>query len=89
MREARAFLNARRGEAILLQRGAGRSPERAPRLAFALHRCPGMSHTELHRLERAQAHGAALPAARIAATLTEGALLVLVVGIWWVTCAAG
>ena len=48
-----------------------------------------MSHTELHRLERAQAHSAALPAARIAATLTEAALVALVVGIWWLTCAAG
>ena len=48
-----------------------------------------MSHTELHRLERAQAHRAALPAARIAAALTEGALLVLVLGIWWVTSGAG
>jgi hypothetical protein len=48
-----------------------------------------MSHTELHRLERAQAHRAALPAARIAATLTEAALAALVVGIWWVTSGAG
>jgi hypothetical protein len=48
-----------------------------------------MSHTELHRLERARAHTAAVPAARIAATLTEAALAVLVVGIWWLTCAVG
>jgi len=48
-----------------------------------------MSYTELHELESARAHSAAVPAARIAATLTEAALVAMVVGIWWVTSLAG
>ncbi|HTO56074.1 MAG TPA: hypothetical protein VMR50_22015 [Myxococcota bacterium] len=44
-----------------------------------------MSHTELHRLERARALPEAVPAARIATAIAEAALFVLVVGVWWVT----
>jgi hypothetical protein len=48
-----------------------------------------MSHTELHRLESARAHDASVPAGRLAATIAELALLVLVVSVWLVTCLAG
>jgi hypothetical protein len=78
-----------RGEGKLLQLPTGRDPGRVPQLAPALHKALAMSHTELHRLERARAHGAAVPAARIAATLTEAALAALVLAIWWVTSGAG
>lgn len=47
-----------------------------------------MSHTELHRLESARAHDAAIPAGRVAATIAEVALVVLVVSVWLVTCLA-
>ena len=48
-----------------------------------------MSHTELHQLASARAHDAAIPAARVAATIAEVALALLVVGVWLVTCLAG
>jgi hypothetical protein len=48
-----------------------------------------MSHTELHRLESARTHDLAVPAARLAATITEAALVTLVIGVWVVTCMAG
>ncbi|HKC52577.1 MAG TPA: hypothetical protein VKF60_17445 [Myxococcota bacterium] len=48
-----------------------------------------MSHTELHELESARAYHPAVPAARVAATIAEVALVLLVVGVWLVTCLAG
>jgi hypothetical protein len=48
-----------------------------------------MSQTELHELERARAHGSALPAGRVAATIAEVSLALLVVSVWLVTCLAG
>jgi hypothetical protein len=48
-----------------------------------------MSHTELHEIDRARSLHAAVPAARLAATIAEVALAVLVVGVWLVTCLAG
>ncbi|HTO69309.1 MAG TPA: hypothetical protein VMR31_05555 [Myxococcota bacterium] len=46
-----------------------------------------MSQIELHELERARAHRAGTGPS--AATLTEVALALLVVGVWLVTCLAG
>jgi hypothetical protein len=48
-----------------------------------------MSHTELHELDRARSLDPAVPAARVAATIAEVALAVLVVSVWLVTCLAG
>ena len=48
-----------------------------------------MSHTDLHQLERARAHGAAAPAGSLAANIAELALALTVVGVWWVTHFAG
>jgi len=48
-----------------------------------------MSYTELHELESARAHPASVPAGRVAATIAEVALALLVVGVWLVTCLAG
>ena len=48
-----------------------------------------MSHTELHRLESARAYDPSVPAARVAATIAEVALALVVVGVWFVTCMAG
>ena len=61
----------------------------ALRVAPALHKAGRMSHTDLHQLERARAHGAAAPAGSLAATIAELALALTVVGVWWVTCFAG
>jgi hypothetical protein len=48
-----------------------------------------MSHTELHGLDRARSLDPDVPAARVAATIAEVALAVLVVSVWLVTCLAG
>jgi len=48
-----------------------------------------MSHTGLHQLASARAHHPAVPAARVAATIAEVALVLLVVGVWLVTSLAG
>ena len=48
-----------------------------------------MSQIELHELERARAHRSELPPARVAATVAEVALALVVVGVWLVTCLAG
>jgi hypothetical protein len=48
-----------------------------------------MSHTELHQLASARAYNPAVPAARVATTIAEVALVLLVVGVWLVTCLAG
>ena len=48
-----------------------------------------MSHTELHEIDRARSLHPAVPAARVAATIAEASLVLLVVGVWLVTCLAG
>lgn len=48
-----------------------------------------MSQTELHELERANAHYPGIPADRLASTLAELSLALLLVGVWLVTCVAG
>jgi hypothetical protein len=48
-----------------------------------------MSHTELHQLASARAYHPAVPAARVVTTIAEVALVLLVVGVWLVTCLAG
>ncbi|MFI5317840.1 MAG: hypothetical protein ACHQ6T_19235 [Myxococcota bacterium] len=48
-----------------------------------------MSHAELHQMDRARALHPDVPAAKLAATLAEASLVLLVVGVWLVTCLAG
>ena len=48
-----------------------------------------MSHAELHQMDRARSLHHDVPAARVAATVAEAALVLLVVGVWLVTCLAG
>jgi len=48
-----------------------------------------MSQVELHELERARAHDPEVAPAKLAATVAEVALALLVVGVWLVTCLAG
>jgi hypothetical protein len=48
-----------------------------------------MSQVELHELERARAHDPRVAPGKVAATIAEVALLLLVVGVWLLTCLAG
>ena len=48
-----------------------------------------MSQIELHELERARAHASSVAPGRIAATIAEISLALVVVGVWCVTCLAG
>ena len=48
-----------------------------------------MSQAELHELDRARARYPGVSADRLAATLAELSLALLVVGVWLVTCVAG
>ncbi|HXX47346.1 MAG TPA: hypothetical protein VEN47_03895 [Myxococcota bacterium] len=48
-----------------------------------------MSQVELHELERARSHDPSVAPGKVAATIAEVALALLVVGVWLVTCLAG
>jgi hypothetical protein len=48
-----------------------------------------MSQIELHELERARAHASSVAPGKLAATIAEVALALVVVGVWCLTCLAG